>query len=128
MDKSEILKSLSDMFAEKQDDDSDYVIESKTIEKNNYLTLIAKEKEDSYITDPDFEAFVNLLKYYNTKELNYAASKMQNNKVKILKELPDEERAKVLKEMRELHNKLLGSRPQTMSLVESLIKDFIDTI
>ncbi len=128
MDKSEILRSLNDLFNKESNDDASYVITSNTIDKNNYLTLIAKDKDAFSITDPDYDAFINILKYYNTKDLKYAASKLENCKVKVLKDLPEAERLQFMSEMKDLHSRLLGANDQTISFIEVLIKDWVNKL
>ena len=126
MDKSEILRSLNDMFNEKPDDEASYTIASNTIDKNDYLTLITKENEDSLLTDPDYDAFINIMKYYNTKDLRYAAIKLEQIKGKVLKEFSDADRIKFRSEMKDLHSRLLGANNQTLPFLEVLIKDWVN--
>ncbi len=128
MDKSEILKSLTNLFNEQQKDEDSYIITSNSIDKNNYLTLITKSNEDSFITDPDYDAFVNILKYYNTRDLKYAANKLELCKVKVLKEFSDAERTKFMSEMKDLHNRLIGANTQTLPFLEVLIKDWVNEL
>ena len=128
MDKREVLLSLQSMLNNEEKTDSDYIIESKQIDDSNCLTLIAKEKDkESFITtDPDYETFVNLLKYQNTKELNHIVNRFNNNKVKIFTEYSDEKREKFLKDIRDLHTRLLTSNSRNMAFVEMMIKDWVD--
>lgn len=124
MDKREILLSLQSMLNNEPAEDSDYIIESKQIDNQNYLTLIAKEKEPFITTDPDYETFINLLKCYNRKELNYIVNKLNENKVKIFTEFDDEKRRKLLNDMKDLHNRLLTSTPRNIAFVEMMIVDW----
>lgn len=125
MDKREVLSSLQEMF-NKENNVSDYIIESKQIDDCDYLTLITKDKEDFVATHPDYDAFINLLKYYNTKESNYAASKLNDNKVKIFTEYSAEEQDKLINEMKDLYSRLASSNQRNIAFVEMMIVDWIN--
>lgn len=126
MDKREILLSLQDMFSTEKENEPDYTIESKQIDERHYLSLVAKDKEDFIVTDPDYDAFINLLKYYNTQELNYVVNKFNNNKVKIFTEYSEEKRMKLIADMRDLHNRLLNSNTRNIAFVEMMIVDWVN--
>lgn len=126
MDKREVLLSLQSMLNDDTVDDSDYIIESKQIDDKKCLTLITKENENFITADPDYDAFINLLKYHNTKELNYIVNKFNDNKVKIFTEYSDERRGKFLKDIRDLHNRLLTSNPRNMAFIEMMITDWVN--
>jgi hypothetical protein len=126
MDKREVLLSLQSMLNNDKVEDSDYIIESNQIDDTKCLTLITKENENFITTEPDYEAFINLLKYHNTKELNYVVNKFNDNKVKIFTEYSDEQREKFLKDIRDLHNRLLTSNSRNMAFIEMMITDWVD--
>lgn len=126
MDRREILLSLQSMLNNDKVEKPDFIIESKQIDEKECLTLITKDKEDFITTEPDYEAFINLLKYHNTRELNHIVSKFNNNKVKIFTEFSDEKREKLLKDMRDLHNRLLTSTPRNIAFVEMMIIDWVN--
>lgn len=125
MEKRELLSKLKDAFAEKEKTESDYVIESKAIDNNNYLTLIAKNKTDAEINNPDFENFINLLKYQSTNDCVYMAQKLQDNKNKILLEQSEEKRKKLLADIKEFHNRLLTVNQRTLPLLISMISEWM---
>lgn len=126
MDKREILLSLQNMLNSEPAEESDYIIESKQIDNQNYLTLIAKEKEPFIVTDPDYDTFINLLKCYHRKDLNYVINKFNDNKVKIFTEYDDEKRKKLLNDIKDLHNRLLTSTPRNIAFVEMMIVDWVN--
>jgi|GEM_PF-1139779 len=129
MDKREILLTLQNMFDdEKEKNEPDFTIESKQIDKNNYLTLITRDNEDFIFIDPDYEAFITLLKYHNTKELNYVVKKFNDNKVKIFTEYSDEQRKKLLEDMKDLRSRLSNSNQRNMAFVEMMIVDWVNNI
>lgn len=128
MDKKEILNSLREMFDKDVVKESDYIIESKQIDKNNYLTLITKDKEAFIIPNPDYEAFINLLKCHNTKDLNYVVKKLNDNKVKIFAEFSEAEREKLLNEMRDLYSRLSNSNTKNFPFVELMIIDWLNKL
>lgn len=125
MEKNEVLMKLRDLYSE-NDKESDYVIESKTIDKNQYLTLITKEKNEFEATNPDYENFINLLKYQNTSDCIYSAKKLQDNKNKILVELPEDQRAKFFHDMKEFQNKLLSANSRNLPFIISIINDWVN--
>ncbi len=126
MDKSEVLKSLAKMF--EKTEESNYVIEEQQIDKNTYLTLIAKNEEDFITTHPDFEMFVNILQYHNTKNLNFVASKLKDNKRKIFMEFTDDEKEKFLVEIRDLHNRLVRANQKNLAFIELMVVDWIEKL
>lgn len=129
MDKREILLTLQNMFDdEKEKNEPDFTIESKQIDKNNYLTLITRDNEDFIFIDPDYEAFITLLKYHNTKELNYVVKKFNDNKVKIFTEYSDEQRKKLLEDMKDLRSRLSNSNQRNIAFVEMMIVDWVNNI
>lgn len=131
MDKREILLSLQEMINKEKTEEKEeprYTVESRQIDANNYLTLIAREKEESIITHPDYETFISLLKHHNTKEMNYVINKFNDNKAKIFKEYPDDEREKLLQDMRDLHYKLLNANQRNVAFVEIMIVDWVNQI
>lgn len=128
MEKNDLLNKLKDAFSEKENVESDYVIESKSIDNNNYLTLIAKNRNEEEINNPDFENFANLLKYQGTNDCVYMAKKLQDNKLRILLELPEDRRIKILTDMKEFHNRLLTANARTLPLLTSMIKEWIEGI
>ena len=129
MDKREILLTLQNMFDDdKEKNEPDFTIESKQIDKNNYLTLITRDNEDFIFIDPDYEAFITLLKYHNTKELNYVVKKFNDNKVKIFTEYSDEQRKKLLEDMKDLRSRLSNSNQRNMAFVEMMIVDWVNNI
>ncbi|HCL03850.1 MAG TPA: hypothetical protein DHW61_15830 [Lachnoclostridium phytofermentans] len=128
MDKRDILLTLQNMFEDKEKDEPDFTIESKQIDKNNYLTLITRDNEDFIGIDPDYEAFIALLKYHNTKELNYIVKKFNDNKVKIFTEYSDEQRKKLLEEMKDLQSRLSNSNQRNIVFVEMMIVDWANKI
>ncbi len=129
MDKNEILNSLKEMFDnDSKNNEMDYTIESRQIDKNNYLTLVTKDKEDFIVTDPDYEAFINLLKYHNTKNLNYTAAKLNENKVKIFTEFSAEEREKLLNSMKDCYTRLSNSNTKNLPFVELMIVDWVNKL
>lgn len=129
MDKWDIVNSLKEMFdKEQKNTESDYVIESKQIDQNKYLTLIKKDKDEFIITDPDYEAFINLLKYHNTKNLNYVAAKLNDNKAKIFNEFSKEEREKLMNTIKDFYTRLSNSNVRNLPFVELLIVDWVDKL
>lgn len=126
MDKREILLSLQSMLNNDTKEDPDYIIESKQIDDQNYLTLITIDKEPFITTDPDYDTFINLLKYYNRKDLNLVVSKLNDHKVEIFTEYSDEKRKKLLYDMRDLHNRLLASTPRNIAFIEMMIVDWVN--
>ena len=128
MDKREILLSLKEMFNNDEKEKPRYTVESKQIDKTNYLSLVANGKEELLITDPDYDAFIGLLKHRNTKDLNYIVSKFEDNKVKIFTEYSVDERKKLLQEMRELYLKLINANQRNVAFVELMIVDWANNI
>lgn len=126
MDKRDLIMSLADSFNDSKDEQS-FTIESKQIEKNNYLTLIADNREFVQ-THPDYEVFINLLKYYNTKDLNYVLMKLNNNKKKIFVEFSDKEKNSFLNDVRDLYLKLKASNTRNIVFVESIIVDWVNKL
>ena len=124
MDKRDVLLTLQSMLNNDTVEDSDYIIESKQIDDKKCLTLITKENENYITTEPDYEAFINLLKFHNTKELNHIVNRFNNNKVKIFTEYSDEQKDKFLKDIRDLHNRLLTSNSRNMAFIEMMITDW----
>lgn len=122
MDKSEVLKSLAKMFDNKEE--SNYIIEEQQIDNNTYRTLIAKEDEDFITTDPDFEALVSILQFHNTKNLNFVANKLKDNKRKFFVEYTKEEKEKFLVEVRDLHKRLIGANVKNLGFIEMMVVDW----
>lgn len=124
MDKSELIKSLAKMFDDTEE--SDYIIEEKQIDHNTYLSLVAKEKNEVIQTHPDFESLISILRYYNTKTLNYIVVKLNENKRKFFVEFSDSEREKFLNDVRDFYKRLVGANSKSLPLLESMIVEWVD--
>lgn len=129
MDKKDILNSLKEMFEnDTKKTETDYIIESNQIDNNKFLTLIKKDREEDVITDPEYDAFINLLKYHNTKNLNHVAAKLNDNKVKIFNEFSEEEREKLLNTIKDFFSRLSNSNDRNLPFVELMIVDWVNQI
>lgn len=126
MDKSEVLKSLAKMFDKTEE--SNYVIEEQQIDKSTYLTLIAKDDEEFITTHPDFDALISILQFYSTKNLNFAANKLKENKKKFFIEFTNVEKDKFLVEVRDLHKRLVGANQKNLAFIELMVVDWIDKL
>lgn len=126
MDKTEIIRSLEKMFNETEE--SDYVIEEKQIDKNKYLSLVARNKEEEIKTHPDYDTFINLLQYNNSKELKYIVKRLNDNKRKFFVEFTDSEREKFLNDVRDFHKRLLGANSKSLPLLELMIVDWANEL
>lgn len=124
MDKSELIKSLAKMFDDTEE--SDYIIEEKQIDHNTYLSLVAKEKNEVIQTHPDFESLISILRYYNTKTLNYIVVKLNENKRKFFVEFSDSEREKFLNDVRDFYKRLVDANSKSLPLLESMIVEWVD--
>lgn len=111
MDRTEVIRSLARMFEEPEE--NDYVIEEKQIDKKRYLALVTKDRDDLIQTHPDYEALIAIMQHYNTKNLNYAVKKLNDNKRKFFVEYTDSEREKFLDETRDFCKRLIGTNAMT---------------
>lgn len=126
MDKTELIKSLAKMFDETEE--SEYVIEEKQIDHHTYLSLIAKDQDESIPTHPDYESLISILRYYNSKTLNYIVQRLNENKRKFFIEFSVDEREKFLNEVRDYYKRLVGANSKSLPLLESMIVDWVDDL
>jgi len=126
MDKTELIKSLAKMFND--EDEKDYVIEEKQIDQNKYLSLVAKSPEENIQTHPDYEALISILRYYNTKSLNYVIMLLKENKRKFFVEFSDSEKEKFLNETREFYKRFIGANTKSLPLLELMIVEWVNDL
>lgn len=126
MDRTEVIRSLARMFEEPEE--NDYVIEEKQIDKKRYLALVTKDRDDLIQTHPDYEALIAIMQHYNTKNLNYAVKKLNDNKRKFFVEYTDSEREKFLDETRYFCKRLIGTNAMALPLLESVIVEWVDNL
>jgi Mg/Co/Ni transporter MgtE len=126
MDKEEVIKSLAKMFQETEE--SDYVIEEKQIDRNTYLSLVARNREEQIQTHPDYDAFVSILQYCNSKTLNYVVKRLNDNKRKFFVEYTDAEKEKFLNNVRDYYKRVVGANAKSLTLLESMIVEWVDDL
>jgi len=122
MDRSELVKSLAGLF-EGPDDERSSTIEIRQIEKANYKTLIVKERKFIQ-TNQDYESFINILKCYNTRNLNFIASKLEKNKETFFVEFTDEARTNFLNDIKDLYRRLKNCNSKNIMFVEHMIVEW----
>lgn len=128
MDKIDILRSLKDMFDNDAEKEQNYSIETKQIDKANYLSLVANDRRTFIQTHPDYETFLNLLKFHNTKATNYVAIKLNENKTKLFVEFADTEKEKFLDDTRDLYRRLINSNSKNVVIIEDMIVEWVDNL
>lgn len=128
MDKIDILKSLKDMFDNDSEKEQKYSIETKQIDKANYLSLVANDRGTFIQTHPDYETFLNLLRFHNTKASKYVANKLNENKIKFFAEYTDTEKDKFLDDTRDLYRRLVNSNSKNIVIIEDMIVEWVDNL
>ena len=126
MDKTELIMSLAKLINDTEK--SDYIIEEKQLDKNTYLSLVAKDKDENIQTHPDFEVLISILKYYNSKTLNYVIMRLNENKRKFFIEFNDNEKEKFLSDVRDLYEKFIGANTKYLPFLETIITDWLDNL
>ncbi len=126
MDKADVIKSLAKMFSEPEE--SEYIIEEKQIDNSTYLSLVAKDKEEYIETHPDYESFISILQYYNSRTLNYVVVRLNENKKKFFVEFTDSEREKFLNDVRDFYKRLVGANSKSIPLLESMVVEWVDAL
>jgi len=127
MDKSELIKSLANMFNDEKEE-KDYIIEEKQLDKTTYLSLVKKYNDNNMQTHPDYEALISILKYYNTKTLNYVVMRLNENKRKFFVEYSDSEKEKFLNDVRDLYERFIGANSKALPFLESMILEWMNNL
>jgi len=126
MDKTELIMALAKMFNETEE--REYIIEEKQLDKNTYLSLVAKDKDENIQTHPDYDALIGILKYYNSKTLNYVIMRLNENKRKFFIEFNDNEKEKFLNDVRDLYKRFVGANTKSLPFLESMITEWLDNM
>ena len=126
MDKAEVLKSLAKLFNETEGNDK--VTEEKSVDQSTFLERSVNIQEEFIHTHPDYDSLISILKYYNTRSLNYVVKKLDENKRKFFIEFSDSEKEKFLNEARDFYKRLVGVNSKSLPLLESMIVDWVDDL
>lgn len=86
---------------------------------NDLRALMHKYKDNNtllpFLSVLDFEKFINTLRKYENRDFIYNINRLQKNKTKILEEVPEEYKERIIEEINDLYIRLLSANSKTLS-------------